>query len=67
MGAGLAPPPGDTGEMPFGVFEAEGLHESAVANASISFTVSTEPFLDFVPRRLFFCLNFSIQLLLFSF
>jgi hypothetical protein len=54
-------PLGDVGEMPPGVCTLEGEFDVPSDSSAI------EPFLDFEPSRLFFCLNFSSQLVLFAF
>lgn len=59
MGDGETPF-GVTGEMPPGVWTLEGGLEAPSDSSAI------ELFLDFDPRRLFFCLNFSSQLALFA-
>ena len=54
-------PLGDVGEMPPGVCTFDGGFDVPSDSSAI------EPFLDFDPSRLFFCLNFSSQLVLFAF
>ena len=51
------------GEMPFGVWEPDG--ESPLPPFSES--CASEALRGFAPRRWFFCLNFSSQLLLLTF
>lgn len=51
-------PVGDAGEMPPGVCTFDGGFEVPSDSSAI------ELFLDFAPMRLFFCLNFSSQLVL---
>lgn len=59
---GDATPLGDVGEIPFGVADVEAGFDASDSSAM-------EFFLDFdpAPIRLFFCLNFSSQVLLFAF
>jgi hypothetical protein len=54
-------PLGDVGDMPPGVCTLDGGFEFPSDSSAI------ELFLDFAPKRLFFCLNFSSQLVLFAF
>ena len=61
MGDGEGSPFADTGDTPLGVPELE-----AGLEASPASSVAKELFLDLAPMRLFFCLNFSSQLLLLS-
>jgi len=56
-----ARPLGVVGDISLGVFELDGGLDTP-SDSSIM-----EPFLDLAPMRLFFCLNFSSQLLLFNF
>jgi len=58
MGEGEGTPLGEVGEMPPGVCALEGGLEVPSLSSAI------ELFLDFAPIKLFFCLNFSNQLLL---
>ena len=58
---GEVTPGGETGDMPFGVCEVE-LPFDSVTTLSASVRQASEPFLDFAPNKLFFCLNFSSQL-----
>lgn len=51
-------PPGEVGEMPPGVCALDGGLDVPSLSSAI------EPFLDFAPIKLFFCLNFSSQLVL---
>lgn len=51
-------PLGEVGEMPPGVCTFDGGFDVPSDSSAI------EPFLDFEPSRLFFCLNFSSQLVL---
>ena len=62
MGEGEGSPLAEIGDTPLGVPEFEaGLEASPASSAA------KELFLDLAPIRLFFCLNFSSQLLLLSF
>ena len=54
-------PLGEVGEMPPGVCTFDGGLEVPSDSSAM------ELFLDFAPRRLFFCLNLASQLLLFAF
>lgn len=54
-------PLGDVGEMPPGVCTFDGGLEVPSDSSAM------DPFLDFAPIRLFFCLNFSSQLVLLAF
>jgi hypothetical protein len=60
-GMGEDTPFGVVGEAPPGVCEFDGGSEPPSDSSAI------EPFLDLEPRRLFFCLNFSSQLVLWAF
>lgn len=53
-------PLGEVGEMPPGVCTLEGGFEPSDSSA-------IDPFLDLEPNKLFFCLNFSSQLVLLAF
>jgi hypothetical protein len=60
MGEGETPL-GVVGEIPLGVCAFDAGFDIASDSSAI------DPFLDFAPNRLFFCLNFSNQLVLFAF
>lgn len=51
-------PLGEDGEMPPGVCTLDGGFDAPSDSSAM------EPFLDFEPIKLFFCLNFSSQLVL---
>lgn len=57
MGDGDPMPCGETGEVPFGVCDEEAVMDEFSASSG-----AREPFRDRAPIRLFFSLNFSIQL-----
>lgn len=58
-------PLGEMGENPLGVCEPEVQFDSTLMAPSES--LASDPFLDLAPGRLFFCLNFSSQLMLLTF
>lgn len=65
MGEGELTLVGEIGETPFGVCEPE--CESALRVPALSDSFASGTFRGLAPRRWFFCLNFSSQLLLFTF
>jgi hypothetical protein len=66
-GDGDGKPPGEVGEMPFGVCDADAPAESGLSEPLSDMLVSEALRISLAPPIPFFCLNFSSQLALFVF